>query len=202
MIKFVIFDVMGVIFTVSDDVEDLLIPYIRSLKPEIDAQSVKDAYLTTSLGKIPSVKFWMLMGFKLSDAHEIEREYLEKSFSLDADFLPCAYALKSRYSLAMLSNDISEWNKYLRGFYAIEPLLNAAFISGDLGVRKPDPKIYQLALSGLGAKPSECLFIDDMPDRVDAARELGISSILFNRKRHDYRGIHISTFEQLTQMLL
>jgi hypothetical protein len=36
MIRFVIFDVMGVVFTVGDDVEGLLIPYIRSIKPDID----------------------------------------------------------------------------------------------------------------------------------------------------------------------
>ena len=202
MIKFVIFDVMGVVFTVGDDVEGLLIPYIHSFKPEADAQSIKNAYLTASLGKITSREFWALAGFEQSDVQEIERNYLEKSFTLDAGFLPCAKTLKSRYGLALLSNDISEWSKFLQAFYNIEPLLDAAFISGDLGVRKPNPQIYRMALDGLGAKPSECVFIDDMPERVDAACELGISSILFDRVRHNYNGMRIRTFEQLNQILL
>ena len=202
MVKFIIFDVMGVIFTVGDDVEDLLIPYIRSLKPGTNVQSVKDAYLAASLGIMPSREFWVLMGFKQSDVKEIERNYLEKSFTLDAGFLPCAKALTSRYGLALLSNDVSEWSKYIRDFYDIEPLFDAAFISGDLGVRKPDPKIYEMALDALGARPSECVFIDDMPERVDAARELGISSILFERVGHDYSGLRVRTFDQLTQLLL
>ena len=202
MIKFVIFDVMGVVFTVGDDVEGLLIPYIHSLKPDIGAKDIKDKYMAASLGKISSHEFWTLLGFDSADIQVIERNYLEKSFTLDAGFLPCAKALKSHYRIALLSNDVSEWSKFLREFYGIEPLLDFAFISGDLGVRKPDPQIYRMALGALGAKPMECLFIDDYPERVDAARELGISSILFDRQVHDYRGLRVKSFKQLEQLLL
>ena len=202
MIKFIIFDVMGVVFTVGDDVEGLLIPYICSLKAGTTAQNVKDAYLTASLGRMTSRELWALMGFEQSDILEIERNYLEKSFTLDAGFLPCAKALKEHYGLALLSNDVSEWSKYLRSFYGIEPLIDAFFISGDLGVRKPDPQIYRIALDTLGTYPSECVFIDDSPERVDVARELGINSILFNRDGHDYSGLRVRTFNQLTQLLL
>ena len=193
---------MGVIFTVGDDVEDLLIPYIHSLKPEIPDQSIKAVYLGASLGRMSSFEFWTLMGFKQADIPEIERTYLEKSFTLDDGFIPCAKALKGRYGIALLSNDISEWSKYLRGFYNIDKLTDAAFISGDLGARKPDPKIYRLALDGLGAAPDECAFIDDSPDRVGAARELGINSILFDRKNQSYSGLCVRSFPQLTQLLL
>ena len=202
MIKFIIFDVMGVVFTVGDDVEGLLIPYIQSLNPEISAQKVKDAYHQTSLGRMSSRELWELMGFEQNDILCIERDYLENAFTLDDGFLACAKALKSKYGLALLSNDISEWSKYLRNFYDIEPLINAAFISGDLGVRKPDSQIYQIALDTLGVQPSECVFIDDSPERVEAARRLGICSILFNREEHDYNGLRVKSFDQLTQLLM
>ena len=202
MIKFVIFDVMGVIFTVSDDVEGLLIPYVRSLKPGIDDQDVRDIYLAASLGKIVSRDLWAQLGFDETDIPVIERNYLEKSFTLDAEFLPCAKALKKRYSIALLSNDVSEWSRSLRGYHGIEPLIDAAFISGDLGVRKPDPRIYSTALETLGARPSECIYIDDYPERVDTARELGICSILFNRAGLDYSGLRVVSFGQLIRLLL
>jgi len=202
MIKFVIFDVMGVIFTVGDDVEGLLIPYVRSLKPGIDDQDVRDIYLAASLGKIVSRDLWAQLGFDETDIPVIERNYLEKSFTLDVEFLSCAKALKNRYGIALLSNDVSEWSRYLRGYHGIEPLIDAAFISGDLGVRKPDPRIYSTALETLGARPSECVYIDDYPERVEAARELGICSILFNRAGHDYSGLRIKSFGQLMRLLL
>ena len=201
MIKYVIFDVMGVIFTVGDDVEGLLIPYVRSLKPGIDDQKVKDLYLAASLGKIASRDLWAQLGFDETDIPAIERNYLEKSFTLDAGFLPCAKALKNRYVIALLSNDISTFSRYLRVYHGIEPLIDAAFISGDLGIRKPNPRIYSIALETLGARPSECIFVDDYPDRVDTARELGICSILFNRAGHVYNGLRVESFEQLERLL-
>ena len=201
MIKHIILDVMGVVFTVGDDVEDLLIPYIHSLKPAIDNQVIRDLYLAASLGKIASRDLWAQLGFDESDIPIIERSYLENSFTLDAGFLPCTKALRSRYGIALLSNDVSEWGRFLRSYHSIEPLIDAAFISGDLGVRKPDQRIYNIALEALGAKASECVFVDDHPERVDAARDLGICSILFNRGGHDYSGLRIESFKQLERLL-
>ena len=202
MIKYVIFDVMGVIFTVGDDVEGMLIPYIRSIKPDIDPKDIKGKYLNASLGKISSHELWTQFGFTAADIPAIERNYLEKSFTLDAGFLPCANTLKARYHIALLSNDILEWSIFLRRFHGIEPIVDAAFISSDLGYRKPDPEIYRIALDKLDAKPSECIFIDDYPGRVEVARELGIVSILFDREGHDYNGLRVKSFKQLEQLLI
>ncbi|MCL1981679.1 MAG: HAD family phosphatase [Clostridiales bacterium] len=202
MVKYIIFDVMGVIFTVGDDVENLLVPYVRSLKPETTIQQIKDAYMSASLGHISSRKLWELVGFEQTEILTTEHNYLENCFTLDDGFLPCAKALKKRYGIALLSNDISEWSKYLREFHRIEPLVDAAFISGDIGVRKPDAKIYRIALEALGIKPSECVFVDDNPERIEAASELGICSILFNREGHGYQGLRVKAFGQLTKLLI
>ena len=202
MVKYIIFDVMGVIFTVGDDVEGLLIPYIHSRKPDFDSRNIKNHYLAASLGRITSHEFWARLGFAGADIPGIERDYLEKSYTLDAGFLPCAKILSKRYGIALLSNDISAWSRFLRERHRIEPLIDAAFISGDLGVRKPDPKIFHIALERLGLEPDECVFVDDYPERVETARCLGISSILFNREGHDYRGLRVESFEQLKQLLI
>lgn len=53
----------------------------------------------------------------------------------------------------------------------------------------------------MGAKPYECLFIDDSPERVDAAAELGIASILFNRDNIAYKGLQVKSFEGLRALL-
>ena len=201
MLRFIIFDVMGVVFTVGDDVEELLIPYIRALKLGIDAQEIRNKYLEASLARITAQEFWAQLGFREENITKLERAYLEKSFTLDAEFRPCVEALRKRYGIALLSNDIAEWSRFLRVHYNLEPLLDAAFISGDLGVRKPDPQIYRIALATLGAKPHECVFIDDDPVRVAAAAELGFRSILFNRADRDYGGEQIESFRQIERLL-
>jgi HAD superfamily hydrolase (TIGR01509 family) len=52
--------------------------------------------------------------------------------------------------------------------------LTSIFASHELGYRKPDPAIYKSALTKLGLKPHEVLFVDDMPENVEAARHLGM----------------------------
>jgi 2-haloacid dehalogenase len=52
-------------------------------------------------------------------------------------------------------------------------------ISGDVGVNKPDRRIYDHLVERFGIEPAEALFIDDSPANVDAATTLGFRTILF-----------------------
>jgi putative hydrolase of the HAD superfamily len=50
-------------------------------------------------------------------------------------------------------------------------------ISGEVGLRKPDPRIYEVALDALAIAPERVAFVDDMPVNVAAATELGIHAV-------------------------
>lgn len=50
-------------------------------------------------------------------------------------------------------------------------------ISGEVGLRKPEPEIYLLAADRIGLKPAECVFVDDLELNVEAARTLGMTAI-------------------------
>jgi len=52
-------------------------------------------------------------------------------------------------------------------------------VSGEVGVAKPDPRIYQLFLARHQLAAGDCLFIDDVARNVDAARALGMTAIQF-----------------------
>lgn len=201
MKEFIIFDVMGVIFTVGDDTNDLLVPYILERKPQTQKDTIKRLYLEASLGRIHSGEFWTGCGFSADEIKAAQKTYLDTRLTLDPGFIECAKVLKQKYRLALLSNDVSEWSAYLRKRHHIDDYIDYAFISGDLGLRKPDPKIYDYALHAMGAKPYECVFIDDSPERVDAAAELGIASILFNRDNIAYKGLQVKSFEGLRALL-
>jgi putative hydrolase of the HAD superfamily len=55
----------------------------------------------------------------------------------------------------------------------IDGFFEAYAISAVLGCRKPDPRMYRHASDALGLEPAECLFVDDGPELVAAAIELG-----------------------------
>ena len=60
----------------------------------------------------------------------------------------------------------------------LDPLLDVRVVSGDVGLRKPDPTIYRLAAEQLGLELTQCAFVDDLQPNIDAARELGMYAVL------------------------
>lgn len=82
------------------------------------------------------------------------------------------------YKLGVLSNTISAHVEYPKSQGLFDPFLVTIF-SHEVGVRKPDPTIYQLALDRLGSNPKQSVFIDDLLENVQAAISLGIHGIVF-----------------------
>ncbi|GAB3543677.1 HAD-IA family hydrolase [Actinopolyspora lacussalsi] len=58
------------------------------------------------------------------------------------------------------------------------PLFDQAIVSGEVGLRKPDPRIYHLALRRLDTPPERTLFVDDVRANIAAAEEIGMHTIL------------------------
>lgn len=57
-------------------------------------------------------------------------------------------------------------------------LFDAVVISGEIGIRKPDPAIYSLAAERLGREPARVVFVDDLPGNLKPARALGMATVL------------------------
>jgi putative hydrolase of the HAD superfamily len=96
---------------------------------------------------------------------------------LDRDALVMLRAARSAgLRTALLSNS---WGRAMEYPWAdLDPLLDVQIVSGDVGLRKPDPAIYQLAAAELGLPLPQCAFVDDLEHNVDAARELGMYAVL------------------------
>jgi putative hydrolase of the HAD superfamily len=60
----------------------------------------------------------------------------------------------------------------------LERLFDVVLISGEIGLRKPDPAIYARAASELQLEPSECVFVDDFRVNVEGAEAVGMAGIL------------------------
>lgn len=74
-------------------------------------------------------------------------------------------------------------------------------ISGDLKMKKPDPRIFQLTLEKLGCPPEECVYIDDRRYNLEAAQALGMDTVLFNSRNVPYGGKTVTGFGELADML-
>ena len=66
-----------------------------------------------------------------------------------------------------------------REHFGILQMIDRYVVSGAEGLVKPDPRLFQVLLDRYGLKAKECIFIDDNPDNVDAARQMGMEGIVF-----------------------
>ena len=83
---------------------------------------------------------------------------------------------------ALLTNNVREWEPLWRAkLPELEEIFELVVDSAFVGMRKPEPGIYELTLERLGGdlKPEDCLFVDDFEINCEAARALGMTAVRF-----------------------
>lgn len=83
------------------------------------------------------------------------------------------------YRLGLLSDHAREWVEFCNHKFGYHKLFHSVLYSFEVGVSKPDMKIYTGILEKLNARPEECIFIDDKYENLAPAKKLGIKTILF-----------------------
>ena len=84
--------------------------------------------------------------------------------------------------MALLTNNVREWEPHWRGKLPdIDEIFEVVVDSAFVGMRKPDPRIYELTVERLGdgLRPEECAFLDDSDVNVEAATALGMRAVRF-----------------------
>jgi putative hydrolase of the HAD superfamily len=62
-------------------------------------------------------------------------------------------------------------------------LFHGIVISGEVGIRKPAPEIYELGAERIGVQPADCVFVDDLPNNLEPAAKLGMATVHHVRAR-------------------
>jgi putative hydrolase of the HAD superfamily len=99
--------------------------------------------------------------------------------------------LQGRYRLVLLSNTNDlHYRHFRRQFASTLDCFDALVVSHEVGLRKPDPGIYHHAQQRAGCLAGECLFIDDLPANVEAARACGWQGVVYRRGEDLRRLLH------------
>lgn len=135
-----------------------------------------------SIGKGTVDEIWSSLAHQL-DLSVADREQLETDFwrgdRVDYALVKYIGALHEHHRTALLSNAWPNIRAYIEDEWEIDQVFDAVIISAEVGLVKPDPQIYQLALDGLDLPAAACVFIDDFPRNVDGARAAGLHALLF-----------------------
>jgi putative hydrolase of the HAD superfamily len=83
------------------------------------------------------------------------------------------------YRMALVTNNVREWESRWRAMAPIDDIFELVVDSAFVGVRKPDPEIYELTVRRLGVTAQACLFVDDLERNCAAARDAGMRAVVY-----------------------
>lgn len=176
MIKAIIFDCFGVFYI---DSHQLLVEHFPELEPELEDLRRQSDY--GFLGK----QDYLLALVRLtgSEPSKIE-DIIVGGHSVNQPLVDYVRTeLKPYYKLGLLSNVGRGWMDSFFTLEVREELFDAVVLSGDEGVTKPHPQIFELMSERLGLEPGACLMIDDLPENVAGADAAGMCGIVYSNLR-------------------
>jgi HAD superfamily hydrolase (TIGR01509 family) len=184
-IRAVYFDLGGVIVRTGDRepraklAERLGMSYEELAKAVFENESSRRA----SLGAVSPQEHWadviQRLGLPPSEADSVRQEFFAGD-TLDLDLINFLRSLRPKYRTGLLSNAWSDMREYLVS-QKIDDAFDQLIISAEVGIMKPDARIYQLALEKLGVAPAEAVFVDDFAVNIEGARAVGMYAIQFTR---------------------
>jgi FMN phosphatase YigB (HAD superfamily) len=192
-IRHIIFDLGGVILNLDYELTEKAfveagITNFRDLYSQLAQSSLFDEWET---GKIHREEFITALQ-KISGIGLSEEQVLKAWNAMLLDFplrrLQLLQQLRLHYDMVLLSNtnEVHETalnNILMRdhGIPSVGVFFDKVYFSHRVGLRKPSREIFQMVLDETGFKPEHTLFIDDSPQHIETAGNMGIRTILMER---------------------
>ena len=134
------------------------------------------------LGQIDESEQWNYACRQVGWPSDQVMEFRSQFFAgdrLDADLLEQIRLLHQDYKTGIISNAMNGTRSLIEGPWAMGDIFDAILLSGEVGVMKPDPRIYHLALQRLDVLPEQAVFIDDFAHNIAGAEAIGLRGIHF-----------------------
>ena len=134
------------------------------------------------LGEISAAQQWAYVCRQINWPQANWRDLEADFFSgdrLDIELVDYIRRLQGRYKTGVISNALSDVRAAIDNQWHMADAFDAITISAEVGVMKPDARIFHIALQSLGVQPAEAVFVDDFPHNVEGARAVGMHAIQF-----------------------
>ena len=145
----------------------------------------KDFFLKFEIGEIGTPEFRneirKLTNKTITDA-EIDNAWCSFLCDIPSERLELLEKLRKKYRLLLLSNsnplhvEVSAAIALQGTGKTIRDYFDKCYFSYEMGLTKPDPAIFEALLADAGLEATECLFLDDGPKNIEAAKHLGIQT--------------------------
>jgi putative hydrolase of the HAD superfamily len=99
--------------------------------------------------------------------------------SLNVEMTEYFAGLRARYQTAIISNSFVGAREREEELYHFGEMCDLVVYSHEVGMSKPDPRIFEICWTQLGIQPGEMVFLDDVEGHIQTARSLGIKGVVF-----------------------
>jgi putative hydrolase of the HAD superfamily len=141
------------------------------------AERVRALRREVMLGRMSTGDFWAALGVP-GDPAELDGAFVAR-FSLDPSVVDFVTTLARRgIGAACVTNDAVEWSTLLRSRFGLDRLLRPWVVSAEVGATKPAAAPYEEVARRAGIPLANCLYVDQHVENADAARTLGMSTVL------------------------
>jgi epoxide hydrolase-like predicted phosphatase len=134
-----------------------------------------------SVGEITEEEHWrnVMQTLKLpaSEYQRVRDEFFAGDV-IDREIIDFLRSVKPKVKTGVISNAWSGLRNYIMR-EKFDDAFHHMVISAEVGVAKPDPKIYQIALEQLQVKAKEAVFVDDVLENIEACQQVGMQGIHF-----------------------
>jgi len=194
--KAIILDMYGVIVK---DTGDGFYEFVNRTFPKLETAYMYKEWDRANIGEINSLEVLRTFGYK-DNLEKVEKEYLD-SIEINEDFYDFALEVRKHCKLALISNDISNWSRFLRDKYKLNEYFDVITVSGDFKIKKPDKRIFEYTLERLGCEAKDSVYVDDRRSNLNAAKAVGMKAVLFNSRNVDYEGKIVRDFKGLEKLI-
>ena len=194
-IKNIVFDLGGVLIDLNFEraLKAFKKAGFSNIEEQLQSFNREGIFMQYELGNISSEEFRSAIREKASVALtdcEIDDMWNLILVGIPHEKLKLILELRSKYMVYLLSNTNSIHFKVVEEIFKKDHpedtflgLFDRVFLSHEMGLRKPDKKIYEKVIEEIGAAPETCIFFDDLQENLNAAKEVGLHTYLIDHPK-------------------
>jgi epoxide hydrolase-like predicted phosphatase len=172
MIKAIIFDCFGVL------TGDKWKEFVATL-PKSQREPARELNRALDRGQLSLHDFSDAMHDLTGNAPERVEDVINAEMHKNTDLLDYIKDLGKKYKIGLISNVSSNWIRESFLSKSEVELFDDVLLSYEVGITKPDPRIYNMAAERLGVQANECVLIDDGVGNCEGAKAVGMQAIVY-----------------------
>ncbi len=202
--KAVLFDLDDTLFDrnkAQEEILDRIVHEFREIFTGIDKEAITHAFFESDRlmteefnagGPIDEVrigrsrKFLKILGLSEESAEKITKMYIKSYPTINAQVTNATIVLRNlakKFQLGVISNGSRDVQYQKLKTLGIKDLFRCIVLSEEVGIRKPDPRIFWKATTSLDREPEECLYVgDSYGTDILGAKKVGMLACWFNPK--------------------